>query len=134
MEAVLDTFERVLGRDHPFLADPMTGLGEVALAERRAGRRASAARTRVGDPVDAHGRRRRRANRRRSAWRKRSGTPSPADRRHALELAAEARDGYAGDARLAHRLALVDRWLAAPSPRRAPDVVAPKIGSPRTGP
>jgi hypothetical protein len=38
---------------------------------------------------------------------------APADRRHALELAAEARDGYTAIPDLAPRLALVDRWLAA---------------------
>jgi len=111
MEAVLDTFERVLGRDHPFLADPMTGLGQVALAERR--------------PADAQGLLER-------AWEIRSihtadggmreqtafslaqaiWDAAPADRRHALELAAEARDGYAAIPDMAPRLTLVDRWLS----------------------
>ncbi|HXU06602.1 MAG TPA: serine/threonine-protein kinase [Polyangia bacterium] len=111
MEAVLDTFERVLGRDHPFLADPMTGLGQAALAE--------------GRPADAQGFLER-------AWEIRSThtadggvreqtafslaqaiwEAAPADRRHALELAAEARDGYSAIPDMAPRLALVDRWLA----------------------
>jgi len=37
---------------------------------------------------------------------------APADRRHALELAAEARDGYAAIPDMAPRLTLVDRWLS----------------------
>ena len=111
LEAVMEVFERLLGRDHPFLAEPMTGLGEVALAERR--------------PVDAQGLLER-------AWEMRSThtadggareetafhlaraiwEASPTDRRRALELAAEARDGYAAMPELAPRLAAVDRWLA----------------------
>ena len=86
LEAVMEIFERLLGRDHPFLAEPMTGLGEVALAERR--------------PVDAQGLLER-------AWEMRSThtadggareetafhlsraiwDASPADRRRAVELA-----------------------------------------------
>ena len=111
LEAVLDTFERVLGRDHPFLADPMTGLGEVALAERRPTDAQGSARTRLGDTFDPHRRR----------WRSRAdrvqpGTAiweaSPADRRHALELAAEARDGYAALPDLATRLDRRRGWLS----------------------
>jgi hypothetical protein len=111
LEAVVGIFERLLGRDHPFLAEPMTGLGEVALAERR--------------PADAHALLER-------AWEMRSThtadggareetafqlaraiwEASPADRRHALDLAAEARDGYAAMPDFVSRLAAVDRWLA----------------------
>ena len=111
MEAALETFERVLGRDHPFLADPLTGLGQVALG--------------AGRPADAQGLLER-------AWEIRSThtadggvreqtafslaqaiwDAAPADRRHALELAGEAHDGYAAMPDLAPRLALVDRWLA----------------------
>jgi len=111
LEAVMAIFEPLLGRDHPFLAEPMTGLGEVALAE--------------GRPMDAQGLLER-------AWEMRSTQTadggareetafhlalaiweaSPTDRRRALELAAEARDGYAAMPELAHRLATVDRWLA----------------------
>jgi tetratricopeptide (TPR) repeat protein len=110
METVLDTFERVLGRDHPFLADPMTGLGEVALAD--------------GRPAEAQGLLER-------AWEIRSTHiadggireqtafslaqaiwyAAPADRPHALDLATEARDGYAGIPDMASRLAVVDRWI-----------------------
>ena len=119
MEAVLDTFERVLGRDHPFLADPMTGLGEVALAEHK--------------PADAQGLLER-------AWEIRSThtadggvreqtafslaqaiwDAAPADRKHALELATEARDGYADIPDMAQKLALVQRWLAGRHLSRAP--------------
>ena len=111
MEAALETFERVLGRDHPFLANPLTGLGQVALG--------------AGRPADAQGLLER-------AWEIRSThtadggvreqtafslaqaiwDAAPADRRHALELAGEAHDGYAAMPDLAPRLALVDRWLA----------------------
>jgi len=117
MEAVLDTFERVLGRDHPFLADPMTGLGQVALAERR--------------PADAQGLLER-------AWEIRSThtadggmreqtafslaqaiwDAAPGDRRHALELATEAREGYSAIPDMAPRLTLVDRWLSDRQPAK----------------
>ncbi|HEY5451420.1 MAG TPA: serine/threonine-protein kinase [Polyangia bacterium] len=117
MEAVLDTFERVLGRDHPFLADPMTGLGQVALAERR--------------PADAQGLLER-------AWEIHSThtadggmreqtafslaqaiwDAAPGDRRHALELATEAREGYSAIPDMAPRLTLVDRWLSDRQPAK----------------
>ena len=120
MDAVLDTFERVLGRDHPFLADPLTGLGEVALAERK--------------PADAQGLLER-------AWEIRSThiadggvreqtafslaqaiwDAAPADRKHALELAAEARDGYTAIPDLAPNVAtgrpLAGRTPGAPTDR-----------------
>jgi hypothetical protein len=109
----------VLGRDHPFLADPMTGLGQVALAERR--------------PADAQGLLER-------AWEIRSThtadggvreqtafslaqaiwDAAPADRQHAVELAVEAREGYSAIADMAPRLALVDRWLAGHTTKPAP--------------
>jgi len=119
LEAVLDTFERVLGRDHPFLADPMAGLGAAALAEHK--------------PAEAQGLLER-------AWEIRSThiadggvreetafslaqaiwDAAPADRRHALELAAEARDGYAGIPDVSPRMMLVDRWIAARHTTRPP--------------
>ena len=132
MEAVLDTFERVLGRDHPFLADPMTALGEVALAEGRAGRRAGllerAWEIRSTHTADGGVREETAFSLARAIW-----EASPADRKHALELATEARDGYAGIPDMAARLTAVDAWLAArrprtaarPSPRRAARAVAP---------
>ena len=111
MEAVLDTFERVLGRDHPFLADPMTGLGEVALAERRPAD-AQALLERAWEIRSTHiadgGVREQTAfSLAQAIW-----DGAPADRKHALELAAEARDGYAAIPDLAPSVALVDRWLA----------------------
>ena len=109
---MLDTFERVLGRDHPFLADPMTGLGEVALAEQQAGRRARALLERAWEIRSTHiadgGVREQTAfSLAQAIW-----EAAPADRKHALELAAEARDGYAAIPDLAPGVALVERWLA----------------------
>jgi hypothetical protein len=103
-------FEKQLGRDHPFLADPMTVLGEVALEE--------------GRPADARGVLER-------AWEIRSTHVTDAgareetgfalaratwgssdnDRPHALELAGEARDGYAAIPDLASRLQTVQQWI-----------------------
>ena len=129
MEAVLDTFERVLGHDHPFLADPMAALGEVALAEggrptRRACSNVPGRFARPTWPTAAS------ASRPRSAWRGRSGMPSPADHKHALELAGEARDGYAALPDLAARLTAVEAgWpsIARTQPR-------PVRGPPRARP
>jgi hypothetical protein len=110
--AVEAAFEKTLGRDHPFLADPMTVLGEVALLE--------------GRPLDARGVLER-------AWEIRSTHVSDggareetafalaraiwdsaeADRTHAMELANEARDGYAAIPDLAPRLTAVDQWIDA---------------------
>jgi eukaryotic-like serine/threonine-protein kinase len=103
-------FEKALGRDHPFLADPMTVLGEVALQE--------------GRPLDARGVLER-------AWEIRSTHVTDAgareetafalaraiwgsaetDRAHAKELANEARDGYAAIPDLAPRLTVVEQWI-----------------------
>jgi hypothetical protein len=44
---------------------------------------------------------------------------SPGDRPHALELAAEAREGYAAFPDLAPRLAVVERWIEAHRAGRA---------------
>jgi tetratricopeptide (TPR) repeat protein len=110
--AVEAAFEKTLGRDHPFLADPMTVLGEVALLE--------------GRPRDARGVLER-------AWEIRSTHVSDggareetafalaraiwdsaeSDRTHAMELAKEARDGYAAIPDLAPRLTSVDQWIDA---------------------
>jgi len=115
VQAVIAAFERSLGRDHPFLADPMTVLGEVALAE--------------GRPLDARGALER-------AWEMRSTHladagareetafalaraiwgSSDADHPHALELAREAQDGYAAIPDLAARLAVVSQWIDARTP------------------
>jgi len=111
MDAVLDTFERVLGRDHPFLADPLTGLGEAALAERRPAD-AQALLERAWEIRSTHiadgGVREQTAfSLAQAIW-----DAAPADRKHALELASEARDGYMAIPDLAANVGLVDRWLA----------------------
>jgi hypothetical protein len=111
MQAVADTFERVLGRDHPFLADPMTGLGEIALAEHRPSE-AQGLLERAWEIRSTHttdgGIREETAFRLAQAiW-----DAAPADRKHAVELAAEARDGYGDIPDMASRLALVNRWLS----------------------
>src|SRR5262249_8499032 len=110
MEAVLDTFERVLGRDHPFLADPMTGLGEVALAARRPaeaqGLLERAWEIRSTHTADAGVREQTAFSLAQAIW-----DAAPADRKHALELATEARDGYSGIPDMTSRLVLVDSWL-----------------------
>src|SRR6185503_2977904 len=105
--AVEATFEKVLGRDHPFLADPMTVLGEVALAEGRP-RDARAVLERAWEIRSTHvsdgGAREETAFAlARAIW-----DSAEADRTHAMELAAEARDGYAAIPDLAPRLTSVD--------------------------
>ncbi|HMF43117.1 MAG TPA: protein kinase [Polyangia bacterium] len=125
MEAVLDTFERVLGRDHPFLADPMTGLGEVALGERHPteaqGLLERAWEIRSTHIADGGVREQTAFSLAQAIW-----DAAPADRPHAIDLATEARDGYAGIPDMAPRLALVDRWLA--------DRRATRTAGPRTNP
>jgi eukaryotic-like serine/threonine-protein kinase len=115
--AVEASFERTLGRDHPFLADPMTVLGEVALAEGRPlDARAVLERAweiRSTHVTDAGAREETAFALARAIW-----GSSEADRTHALELANEARDGYAAIPDLAPRLAAVQQWIeerAAPS-------------------
>jgi len=116
MEAVMDTFERVLGRDHPFLADPMAGLGEVALVEKRwveaQGLLERAWEIRSTHIADGGVREQTAFSLAQAIW-----EAAPPDRAHALDLAAEARDGYAAIPDMASRLAVVDRWI---SSRRAP--------------
>jgi len=111
LDTVMDIFARLLGRDHPFLAEPLTGLGEVALAERRPmdaqGLLERAWEMRSTHTADGGAREETAFQLARAIW-----EASPTDRRRALELAAEARDGYAAMPELAHRLATVDRWLA----------------------
>ena len=119
MEAVLDTFERVLGRDHPFLADPMTGLGEVALGEHKPadaqGLLERAWEIRSTHTADGGVRERTAFTLAQAIW-----DAAPADRKHALELATEARDGYADIPDMAQNLALVQRWLAGRHLSRTP--------------
>ncbi len=104
------SFEKTLGHDHPFLADPMTVLGEAALAEGRPmDARAVLERAweiRSTHVTDAGAREETAFALSRAIW-----GSSVADRTHALELAHEARDGYAGIPNLAPRLAVVQRWI-----------------------
>jgi tetratricopeptide (TPR) repeat protein len=126
MDAVLDTFERVLGRDHPFLADPMTGLGQVALAEGRAtdaqGLLERAWEIRSTHTADGGLREQTAFSLAQAIW-----DAAPSDRRHALELASEARDGYAAIPDMAPRLTLVDRWLSDRHPTRTAAARPPRF-------
>ncbi|HVV52700.1 MAG TPA: tetratricopeptide repeat protein, partial [Polyangia bacterium] len=108
--AVEAAFEKTLGRDHPFLADPMTVLGEVALAEGRPddarGVLERAWEIRSTHVTDAGAREETAFALARAVW-----GSAEADRPHALELAGEARDGYAAIPDLAPRLAVVRKWI-----------------------
>jgi eukaryotic-like serine/threonine-protein kinase len=110
IQAVLTGFERTLGRDHPFLADPMTALGRVALIEGRPGdARAVLERAweiRSTHVADAGAREETAFNLARAIW-----GSSQTDRAHAIELAREAQEGYAAIPDLAPRLAAVRSWL-----------------------
>jgi eukaryotic-like serine/threonine-protein kinase len=110
IQSVLTGFERTLGRDHPFLADPMTALGQVALVEGRPGdARAILERAweiRSTHVADAGAREETAFNLARAIW-----GSSEADRAHALELAREAQEGYAAIPDLAPRLAVVQTWI-----------------------
>ena len=110
MTAVESSFERTLGRDHPFLADPMTVLGQVALAEGRPNEaRAVLERAweiRSTHVTDAGAREETAFALARAIW-----GSSESDRTHALELATEARDGYSAIPDLAPRLAAVQQWI-----------------------
>ena len=125
LEAVMEIFERLLGRDHPFLAEPMTGLGEVALAERRPvdalGLLERAWEMRSTHTADGGAREETAFHLARAMW-----EASPADRRHALELAAEARDGYAAMPDFVPRLAAIDRWLSGRHATRTASGRAPR--------
>ncbi len=108
--AVEASFEKTLGRDHPFLADPMTVLGEVALDEGRPlDARAVLERAweiRSTHVTDGGAREETAFALARAIW-----GSSETDRTHALELANEARDGYAAIPDLGPRLSVVDRWI-----------------------
>jgi tetratricopeptide (TPR) repeat protein len=119
IKAVLETFERVLGRDHPFLADPMLGLGQLALAEGRPAD-AQALLERAWEIRSIHNadggvREQTAFSLARAIW-----DAAPGDRKHATELATEARDGYAALPDMASRLAQVDRWLSGHDIMRGP--------------
>jgi tetratricopeptide (TPR) repeat protein len=117
LETVRKAFERSLGSDHPLLADPLTALAEAALAEHRpADARALLERAwelRATHIADAGAREQTAFSLARAVW-----DSAPADRHHALELAREAREGFAAIADLAPRLAAVDRWLDTRAPRQ----------------
>jgi predicted Ser/Thr protein kinase len=106
-----DAFERQLGSDHPFLADPLTGLGEVWLTDGHpAEARALLERAwelRSTHLADGGAREQTAFDLARAIW-----DAAPADRPHALELAAEALEGYAAFADLGGRRGAVERWVA----------------------
>jgi tRNA A-37 threonylcarbamoyl transferase component Bud32/tetratricopeptide (TPR) repeat protein len=112
IQTVLAGFERTLGRDHPFLADPMTALGRVALLEGRpADARAvleHAWEIRATQVADGGAREETAFNLARAIW-----GSSELDRPHALELARDARDGYMAIPDLSSRLAAVQTWIEA---------------------
>jgi hypothetical protein len=103
-------FEKALGRDHPFLADPMTVLGEVALLEGRPldarGVLERAWEIRSTHVTDAGAREETAFALARAIW-----GSAEADRTHAMELANEARDGYSAIPDLAPRLKVVEQWI-----------------------
>jgi hypothetical protein len=110
VQSALNGFERTLGRDHPFLAEPMTALGRVALLEGRPsearGVLERAWEIRSTHVADAGAREETAFNLARAIW-----GSSQTDRAHALELAREAQEGYASIPDLAPRLAAVQTWL-----------------------
>jgi hypothetical protein len=112
LEAALESFERALGRDHPLLADPMTALGQLALQKGHPGdARALLERAwemRSTHVADGGAREETAFSLALAVW-----DAAPADRRHAIELAEEARDGYSALPDLSWRLAAIDRWLDA---------------------
>ena len=103
-------FERALGSDHPFLADPMTARGLLELARGQAKPARDllerAWETRSTQLADAGEREETAFALARAIW------AASGDHAHALELAREARDGYAALPDLSARLAAVERWLA----------------------
>ena len=110
VQSVLTGFERTLGRDHPFLAEPMTALGRVALLEGRPGDARGvlerAWEIRSTHLADAGAREETAFDLARAIW-----GSSESDRAHALELAREAQEGYAAIPDLAPRLSAVRSWL-----------------------
>ncbi|HVY38238.1 MAG TPA: hypothetical protein VHM31_09885, partial [Polyangia bacterium] len=109
-EAAGAAFEGALGHDHPFLVEPMTVRGELALARGDA----AAARDlleraweiRSTQLTDAGAREETAFALARAIW------LSSSDHAHALELAREARDGYGTFPDLAGRQAAVAGWIA----------------------
>ncbi|HXU60266.1 MAG TPA: serine/threonine-protein kinase, partial [Polyangia bacterium] len=111
LDAASAAFERTLGHDHPFLAGPMTLRGLVELgrgqAEPARDLLERAWETRSTALADAGEREETAFALARAIW------ATSGDHAHALELAREARDGYAALPDLSARLTSVERWLAA---------------------
>jgi tetratricopeptide (TPR) repeat protein len=112
LEAARASFEKSLGADHPRLADPFTALGQLALAERRAVEaqalleRAWAIRS--AHPADGGAREETAFALARALWE--AGT---AERRRAVSLVNQARDGYSALPDLASQLIAVETWVDA---------------------
>lgn len=109
LDAAGAAFERVLGRDHPFLADPMTARGQLELMRGQTGPARDllerAWEIRSTQLADGGEREETAFALARAIW------ATSGDHAHALELAREARDGYAAVPDLSARLAAVQAWL-----------------------
>ena len=110
LEAARDDLERIVGLEDPGLADMLTALGQVALLEQRP-REARALLRRAWDlrangVSDAGMREETAFSLARALW-----DAAPAEARRAMELAREARDGYATLPDLAPRLKTVEQWI-----------------------
>ncbi|MES1210420.1 MAG: hypothetical protein ABUS79_31155, partial [Pseudomonadota bacterium] len=116
-EAARAAFELALGHDHPFLVEPMTVRGELALARGDAARARDllerAWEIRSTQLTDAGAREETAFALARAIW------LSSRDHAHALELAREARDGYGTLPDLAGRQAVVAGWIAGHPDRSA---------------
>jgi tRNA A-37 threonylcarbamoyl transferase component Bud32 len=116
LDAARVAFERTLGRDHPFLADPMTAVGELALDTGDAARARDvlerAWEVRSTQLADGGAREETAFALARAIW------ATSGDDSHALELAREAEDGYAAFPDLAGRRTAVAAWISS-HPERA---------------
>jgi tRNA A-37 threonylcarbamoyl transferase component Bud32 len=110
LDAARVAFEHTLGRDHPFLADPMTAAGQLALAIGDATRARDllerAWEIRSTQLADGGTREETAFALARATW------ATAGDDSHALELAREAQDGYAAFPDLASRRMAVTNWIA----------------------
>jgi hypothetical protein len=117
LDAARVAFERTLGHDHPFLADPMTAAGQLALAISDATRARDllerAWEIRSTQLADGGTREETAFALARATW------ATAGDDSHALELAREAQDGYAAFPDLGTRRMAVAAWIAA-HPERGP--------------
>ena len=116
-EGARAAFEHALGQDHPFLAEPLTVRGELALARGDPARARDllerAWEIRSTQLTDAGAREETAFALARAIW------LSSNDHAHALELAREARDGYGTLPDLAGRQAVVAGWIAGHPDRSA---------------